>query len=309
MRSFVLVICGMVYLAGCSSISYSPPEARSVKENIVTLPVAREPFWKEFVSQLSGEFFVINNLDKETGLINVSYSGDPEKFVDCGQVSISDESDFPAARGAQTYRQWIALKAYRLDRQMQLDGRMNIIVQELDPKTTQLTVNTRYIVNRRMSVTESDGRLASNINDSATFNYGQDGIFASVGESSPLVCRSTGALERQIVSTAQKAAGLRPAGSTRTAGSADDSRSTKTAQSIPCTIEHFTWRNSSGLEMLVLEGMVSPASTRFVHVQYFDANENFLGTSSASIQPGGSFTSSIDRRNTTNELKIKYACN
>ena len=306
---FILTITAMIYLAGCSSISYSPPEARSVKENIITLPVAREPFWKEFVSRLSGDFFVINNLDKETGLINVSYSGDPEKFVDCGRVRISDESEFAASRGAHTYREWSALKAYRIDRQMQLDGRMNIIVQELDSKNTQLTVNTRYILNRRMSATESSGRLTSNTNDSATFNYGQDGIFPSLGDSSPLVCRSTGALERQIILIAQKAAGQRPAGSTRTAGTADDSRSTQTGRLTTCTIEHFTWRNSSGLEMLVLEGVVSPASTRFVHVQYFDANNDFLGTSSAAIQPGGSFTSSIDRRNTTDELKIKYACN
>ena len=159
-----------------------------------------------------------------------------------------------------------------------------------------------------MTATDSSGRLTSNTNDVASFNYGQDGSFPSLGESSPLVCRSTGALERQIISIARKAAG-QSSGSTRATGSSDDSGFSKTAQSTPCTIEHFTWRNSSGLEMLVLEGVVSPASTRFVHVQYFDANNDFLGTSSAAIQPGGSFTSSIDRRNTTDELKIKYACN
>lgn len=305
---FLVLTAAMFSFLGCSTISYSPPEARSVKENIVTLPVARDPFWKDFVSQLSGEFFVINNLDKETGLINVSYSGDPERFVDCGRVRISDEREFPASRGAQTYRQWSALKEYRIDRQMQLDGRMNIIVQELDSRNTQLTVNTRYIVNRRMTATDSSGRLTSNTNDAASFNYGQDGMFTTLGESSPLVCRSTGALERQIISIARKAAG-QSSGSTRAAGSSDDLGFSKAAQSRPCTIEHFTWRNSSGLEMLLLEGVVSPSSIQSVHVQYFDANDDFLGTSSASVQPGGSFTTTIDRRNTTNELKIKYACN
>jgi hypothetical protein len=305
---FLVLIAAMFSFLGCSTISYSPPEARSVKENIVTLPVARDPFWKDFVSQLSGEFFVINNLDKETGLINVSYSGDPERFVDCGRVRISDEREFAASRGAQTYRQWSALKEYRIDRQMQLDGRMNIIVQELDSKNTQLTVNTRYVVNRRMTATDSSGRLTSNTNDSASFNYGQDGNFPSLGESSPLVCRSTGALERQIISIARKAAG-QSSGSTRATGSSDDSGFSKTAQSRSCTIEHFTWRNSSGLEMLLLEGVVSPSSIQSVHVQFFDANDDFLGTSSASVQPGGSFTTTIDRRNTTKELKIKYACN
>lgn len=305
---FLVLIAAMFSFLGCSTISYSPPEARSVKENIVTLPVVRDPFWKAFVSQLSGEFFVINNLDKETGLINVSYSGDPERFVDCGRVIISDEREFPASRGAQTYREWSALKEYRIDRHMQLDGRMNIIVQELDSRNTQLTVNTRYIVNRRMTATDSSGRLTSNTNDSVSFNYGQDGIFAALGESPPLVCRSTGALEREIISIARKAAGQSSA-STRAAGSSDDLGFSKTAQSRACTIEHFTWRNSSGLEMLLLEGVVSPSSVQSVHVQFFDANGDFLGTSSASVQPGGSFTTTIDRRNTTNELKVKYACN
>jgi hypothetical protein len=308
---FFLAMTATVSIVGCSSISYFPPESRSVKENTVTLPVARDSFWKQFVSQLSSEFFVINNLDKETGLINVSYSGDPEKFVDCGRIKLSsEENDFPASRGAQRYQQWAGWKVFRIDRQMQLDGRMNIIVHELDSKNTQLTVNTRYILNRRMTTTDSSGQMVGSNNDTATFNYGQDGTFPSVGDdNAPLVCRSTGALERQIIATAQKAAGQRPAGSPRPGGLADDSSFSKTAQSTSCIIEHFTWRNSSGLEMLLLEGVISPTSTQSVHIQYFDANNEFLGNSSARIQPGGSFTTGIDRRNPTNELRIKYACN
>ena len=143
MKSFLLVITAAVYLVGCSSISYSPPESKSGKENIVSLPVPREPFWKQFISQLSSEFFVINNLDKETGLINVSYSGDPEKFVDCGRIKLSSEdNDFPASRGAHHYQQWVALKVFRIDRQMQLDGRMNIIVSR---NLTQKTRSSRLI--------------------------------------------------------------------------------------------------------------------------------------------------------------------
>ena len=310
MKWFLLAVTATVSLVGCSSISYFPPESKSGKENTVTLAVARDPFWKQFVSQLSSEFFVINNLDKETGLINVSYSGDPEKFVDCGRIKLSsEENDFLASRGAHRYQQWAGWKVFRIDRQMQLDGRMNIIVQELDPKNTQLTVNTRYILNRRMTTTDSSGQMTGINNDTATFNYGQDGTFPSVGENPPLVCRSTGALERQIITTAQKAAGQRPVESPRPGALSNDSSFTKTARSIPCTIEHFTWRNSSGLEMLILEGVISPTSTQSVHIQYYDANDDFLGNSSARIQPGGSFTTSIDRRNTTHELRIKYACN
>jgi hypothetical protein len=311
MNWFRLALTATVCLVGCSTISYSPPQSKSLKENTATLAVARDSFWKQFISQLSSEFFVINNLDKETGLINVSYSGDPEKFVDCGRIKLSSEdNDFPASRGAHRYQQWAGWKVFRIDRQMQLDGRMNIIVHEVDPKNTQLTVNTRYILNRRMTTTDSSGQMVGSNNDTAAFNYGQDGSFPAVGDDNPpLVCRSTGVLERQIVTIAQTAAGQRPAGSPRPGGLADDSGVPKTAQATSCAIEHFTWRNSDGLEMLLLEGVISPTSTQAVHIQYFDANNNFLGNSSARIQPGGSFTTSIDRRNPTQELRIKYACN
>ena len=30
------------------------------------------------------QFFVSNNLAKSTGLVNLSYSGVPEKYLDCG---------------------------------------------------------------------------------------------------------------------------------------------------------------------------------------------------------------------------------
>jgi hypothetical protein len=78
--------------------------------------------------------------------------------------------------------------------------------------------------------------------------------------------------------------------------------------SAPCKVDHFTWRNSKGLEILFIEGLVSPATTRMIYIQLFDANDKFLGTTPAGVMPGGSFSASIDRRNPTNELKIKYTC-
>ena len=51
------------------------------------------------VAGIGDSFFVINNLDKESGFINVSYSGDPCMFVDCGRVN-SDVTT--AAAGKKT---------------------------------------------------------------------------------------------------------------------------------------------------------------------------------------------------------------
>jgi hypothetical protein len=159
---------------------------------------AISPFWRAFVAALSSDFFVINNLDKDTGLINVSYSGEPERYLDCGQVKVGD-NEYAGSRGNVSYQQWQGLKLFRVSRQLRLEGRMNILVQEIDLKTSTVTVNTRYVVNRQVTATDSDGRT-HNVNDSASFNHGEDGIFNQQG----FRCRSTGALERHVIGVAQR---------------------------------------------------------------------------------------------------------
>jgi hypothetical protein len=195
-------------ISGCATLSYSPPAGGSRGENVATRPPSREAFWKLFVSNLSGEFFVINNLDKETGLINVSYSGDPEQFVDCGLITITspDNRQFPASRGSESYNLSSGIHLFRISRQMELQGRVNIIVQEPEPSSTRVLVNTRYTLARRSTATDMQGRQSAAHTDSVSFNYGQDGTFPPLGNYPAVTCRSTGNLERHIITTAQKTA-------------------------------------------------------------------------------------------------------
>lgn len=206
-KLFLLAALGL--LSSCGTFAYTPPSQRSSGQNTIVIPAQREAFWKLFVSSLSSEFFVINNLDRETGLVNVSYSGDPEQFVDCGWIKSTvygKEWEFPAARANAYYEYVNGIYYFRVNWQMQLDGRMNIIVQEEDKTSTRVTVNTRYALNRRIFESDPQGRSASNA-DTVSFNYGQEGYFAVRSrDGTPLTCRSTGNLERQILSTAQKSA-------------------------------------------------------------------------------------------------------
>ena len=54
--------------------------------NTITVNKSKEEVWKELIPQIGKNFFVINNLDKESGIINISYSGDPERYIDCGEI-------------------------------------------------------------------------------------------------------------------------------------------------------------------------------------------------------------------------------
>ncbi|WZB71892.1 hypothetical protein WJ968_09260 [Achromobacter xylosoxidans] len=54
--------------------------------------------WTKAVPAIGKQFFVINNLDKSSGLMNLSYSGSPEQYVDCGHLNLQDQK----ASGVQT---------------------------------------------------------------------------------------------------------------------------------------------------------------------------------------------------------------
>jgi hypothetical protein len=162
--------------------------------------------WKELVPALGSRFFVINNLDKESGLINVSYSGNPESYVDCGQI----ESWVDGVRGKRTYSMPGASsqsyefkgtdgKLYLGERKMSLDGRMNLILESLSPTQTRITVNTRYVVSRNLQARRVDLGMPNSTADSIAFNAGQGAEFPRRGAAKPLACQPTGKLETDVL--------------------------------------------------------------------------------------------------------------
>ena len=73
-------------LAGCAGqTNYIPGAPLQNYSNVKVINKSREATWNASVPQLGKQFFVINNLDKSSGFINLSYAGDPESYVDCKQ--------------------------------------------------------------------------------------------------------------------------------------------------------------------------------------------------------------------------------
>jgi hypothetical protein len=71
---------------GASKLDYSPPKDPDVQNNEVSISEPFDTVWDRLVGRLATGFFVINNIDKASRFINVSFSSDtPESYVDCGQ--------------------------------------------------------------------------------------------------------------------------------------------------------------------------------------------------------------------------------
>jgi hypothetical protein len=209
MRVIGFAMVGLLALTGCAGkFTYVRPTASAqANGNVKVIDKPRDVVWAAAVPELGKQFFVINNLDKSSGLINVSYSGDPRKYVDCGQMTSYVKNargertySFPAASANETYETMTNGHLLFVNRRMELDGRMNLIFEEVGPNQTRVSANTRYIVKRDANFRDVEGRSA-NRSDSVSFNSNSMGTFAgaSEGNESP-ACVANGELEREVLS-------------------------------------------------------------------------------------------------------------
>jgi hypothetical protein len=142
---------------GSSTIQHSEG-ATVVIENSVSTAVPFEQAWDKFVAQLSQSFFVINNIEKDSRIINVSFTSDaPEMYVDCGitkrEFKFKDEErqyEYQTAasssyKEAFIWGQYNNLPAMReVNRKALVEGRANIYVAPTDAGTV-VSVNAVYV--------------------------------------------------------------------------------------------------------------------------------------------------------------------
>lgn len=196
-----------IVLTGCAGhVEYTPPVNNHKFERSVTVSASKDTVWKTLIPNLGKEFFVINNLDKESGLINVSYSGDPESYIDCGYISSKVQNAagkrsyyFPAATANKSYEVMENGNYAQIHRKMNLEGRINIIVEALSGTETAISANTKYVVTKSGVISIPYPRQSHNFTDSISFNTGSSATFPN-SKMQGTTCYSTGKLEKSILS-------------------------------------------------------------------------------------------------------------
>ena len=206
----LLVATLSLFIAACAGkVDYVRPATQvSQSSNIKTVERARDAVWNASVPELGKQFFVINNLDKSSGLMNISYTGDPERYIDCGRITSYVKNargertyDFAGAKAQQSYEIMNpSVGLFQLDRRMNLEGRVNLIFEETGPSTTRVTANTRYVVTRTQIVHGSGSPIPQTKTDTISFNSGAGASFPMSSQGQAAECVSTGALEREILS-------------------------------------------------------------------------------------------------------------
>jgi hypothetical protein len=224
----IFVVAIFLSMIGCatpgrSGYTLQKPSSYTVKnEKTVNRPF--NEVWDELVRDLAKSFFVINNIDKASRIINVSFNSEtPEKFIDCGRTQrtysrgkeneeyayeIAASSSFKMAFAAGPYKN---LPGTRFaNRRTSLDGRMNIYVAPVDGGT-QISANARYIFTVNVSgsyVIENvygtpieRGNLPYIPPSTCSFNTNQPNtcVWGTGQDTRPVTCQSKGVLENEIL--------------------------------------------------------------------------------------------------------------
>ena len=199
MNAVVLTI--VVWGCATGAATYTPPAPVPAPPNTITIERSRSDLWRALVPAIGRTFFVINNLDQSSGLINVSFSGSPETYLDCGRIvsNVSDGTEkhtyaFPAARAQERYPIVTGTGLKVVERSISLEGRVNLILEDVSATLTRLTVNVRYVVTRQIRVAPPAFGDAIDV-----ISFSSSGRATFPGDDPGTTCQATGALEKEVL--------------------------------------------------------------------------------------------------------------
>ena len=197
-------------LSACAgtTVNYTPPNSLSQSnppEKIIDDDF--ETVWDQYVKELSKSFFVINNISKESRIINVSFSAnDPTKYADCGTTTVASKHP---ARGTQTFTylaagnasHWVGVDGtnHIMDRvrQTDLEGRANIYIAPIGPSQTLLRANARYVLGIHVKMSGVTAYHQETSNSSVSFSTQEAGTTPD-----GITCVSKGVFENDLLSAA-----------------------------------------------------------------------------------------------------------
>lgn len=191
---FISFIFSIIFVGCYSNIfTYVPSNQTALVKTTIDVDKSKDSTWNQLVASLSSNFFVINTMDNKSGFINLSFTADPEKYIDGGEMHYTfidnqkgntEHFDFPASRASAVYTTVIGGAPHQINWQLDLKGKMNILVSDLSSNRSRVTVNINYILNLR------DG----DFHQTMSFNSGQ--YFVSKDS---IEFRLNGKLEQQIL--------------------------------------------------------------------------------------------------------------
>ena len=143
--------------ANCGSINMeilaTPPTKKDdVNKYITTINASFDEVWSKLIQYSGKTFFAIDNYEKDSGLITLSFGASrPERFITGGHWEYSDSRPAKQIDFSGDYVEYLSRYGNG-----NLNGKMNIVVTKLEKNKTKVRVNAKYIftaqfVNRNLT--------------------------------------------------------------------------------------------------------------------------------------------------------------
>ena len=172
---------------------YVPPniEDTNFKDFVITNNNFDET-WTSIFDFVNDSFFKIENLEKDSGLLTLSFSSkEAEKFIDCGDFEYTLFFTGEEFKGSYIDYAKSGLLAV-------LEAKMNINIQKIDNESTKISINTNYTYSTQHALGYYDPKL----NQTYSFKSGGyqtiDVINPIKGSIPTRTCKSTNFAENTI---------------------------------------------------------------------------------------------------------------
>jgi hypothetical protein len=200
-RIFAVLVAPGLFAACAGRFDYVPPASAGTATHSVVVAERQHEVWRRVSASFGGDRFVIDGVDQDAGVITLSYSGDPERYVDCGYISsyvknVRGERTyrFPAGSASTEYELMTGREIVSVARRMTLDARIAVTLTPIGSTETQISATTRYALSRTLLIRDTQGR-SQTIANRIHFTSGRAEAFPGA-----VVCRPTGALEADVLS-------------------------------------------------------------------------------------------------------------
>ena len=195
-------LLALPFVAGCAGqFEYVRPVGHAAAANWRTVEKSADDVWRGLASAVEAHPFDVVSLDKESGVLILSYSGDPEPYVDCGHITSSVSNlrgkriyAFPAAAAATEYEIMTGKEILIVARRMAVEIRLTATVVRIGALRTRVSAGARYILTRTMTTRDTQGRVRTT-SDAIHFASGQEAVFSGT-----VTCRPSGRLEMEVLS-------------------------------------------------------------------------------------------------------------
>jgi hypothetical protein len=192
--AMLLLLAGV---ASCAAperpeLDYLPPSGQPAADRSAF--VRQQPWlvWGNILDHLQQQGVQVTAADEAAGRIVVTYSGDPEPYVDCGWIVIYEGDEFervPAARSEASFLRRRGGEEVSLERDLALDARMTV---EIEPSGEDAIVraDSTYVLTKTIEASEQDEPIHA---ETIQLASGQSDTFTAGTR-----CQPTGELERLV---------------------------------------------------------------------------------------------------------------